>query len=58
LYNSGQFKLSRDSTNDANNVDEIPSTYFIGTARLQTAQLIRELPIVVTNKHEFTSRFA
>ena len=37
-----------------NQTDESVTTYFIATARLQTAQLIRELPIVVTSKHEVT----
>lgn len=35
-----------------------PSTFFVATARLQTAQLIRELPIVSSSKHEFTSRYS
>ena len=39
-------------------MDESGTTFFVATARLQTAQLIRELPIVVTSKHEFTSRYS
>lgn len=37
---------------------ETPATFFVATARLQTAQLIRELPIVSTAKQEFTSRYS
>ena len=60
----GQHKMSRDGLGssqaniDAETSSTTATTFFVATARLMTAQLIRELPIVVTNKHEFTSRYS